>query len=344
MADQTFRKLESVDRYLARVRRNEQAMPQRNLVHTEAKLQSNSLRAWCPPAYDQGRQGSCSANTIAHMILTTSGQCGSGKPFPPDFEPSRAYLYRKELMLENPGTPLSDLGADPADGCRIIATTGVCSERLLPYSDDSPLLPPNEICDADAQNHIFPMFANVTNNGDPYRIIQTCIDQGEPLSMSFLVFQSLMTAAVTQSGKMPIPSPFDFAMGPVGGHAVMICGYTPTDIEILNSWSPTWGDGGFFHMPRAVLTQTFGGAPIVSQLLTLRPILAPKPIPQPTPVPPPVPIPGAYTIAQAQADLAAIGSALNGYSSSLSQLANTLPQLIQALAAVQSALDTLKRQ
>lgn len=292
-------------------------------------MQSNSLRAWCPPAYDQGTQGSCSAQAIAHVILTTSGQCGYGKAFPADFEPSREYLYRKELMLESPGKPLSDLGADPADGCRIIATTGVCAERLMPYSDVASLEPPSAECDADAKNHIFPMFANVSNNGDPYRTIQTCIDRREPLCMSFLVFQSLMTADVTNTGKMPIPSERDFAIGPVGGHAVMICGYTPTDIEILNSWSPTWGDGGFFHMPRAVLTQTFQGYRIVSQLLTLRPIPD-----QLLPVP-------AYTLTQAEADLASIATALNGYSSSLSQLANTLPQLLKALAAIQSALATL---
>ena len=111
-------------------------LPHRSIVHrARGAQQSNSLLPFCPPPYNQLNLGSCTAHAIVHTILTTSGECGPGKAFPPSFEPSRKYVYTQEVAMENKGQ-IKDVGADAADGCLLIATTGVCAENLMPYTPD----------------------------------------------------------------------------------------------------------------------------------------------------------------------------------------------------------------
>jgi C1A family cysteine protease len=37
----------------------------------------------------------------------------------------------------------------------------------------------------------------------------------------------------------------------VGGHAMCVVGYDGEDFEIVNSWGPTWRDGGFARLTAA---------------------------------------------------------------------------------------------
>ncbi|HKF79169.1 MAG TPA: peptidase, partial [Candidatus Dormibacteraeota bacterium] len=57
---------------------------------------SVDLRAQCPPVYDQGQIGSCTANAIAGAIqfdrLKNAEQ--------PDFVPSRLFIYYNERAME----------------------------------------------------------------------------------------------------------------------------------------------------------------------------------------------------------------------------------------------------
>jgi hypothetical protein len=252
----------------AKVSKREKRLPRREVIHTARVMLTNVyLQQWCPPAYNQLQLGSCTSNGICHTILTTSGECKNGQ-WPPLFEPSRKFNYVKERLLEAPGVlPPQDEGADAADGCELIATIGICRESLCPY--DGLISIPSAEADNDAKSHLYPMFQNVTDNGDKFETIRSLVDANEPPLLAFEVFESFMSIPENclTPPIMPIPG---LGEEVVGGHEVMCCGYEHIfgqDYALcLNSWGPQWGFKGFFLMAREALAY-------VQQILSLRPLI-----------------------------------------------------------------------
>src|SRR6201994_4490216 len=72
---------------------------------------SVDLRKKCPPVYDQGQLGSCTANAIAAAIEFDQKK---------KFVPSRLFIYYNERVMEN--TVDSDSGAQIRDGIKSVAT------------------------------------------------------------------------------------------------------------------------------------------------------------------------------------------------------------------------------
>src|SRR5690242_16308017 len=87
---------------------------------------SADLRAGCPPIYDQGQLGSCTANAIAGMLefdqLRQHGR---------DFIPSRLFIYYNERLMED--TVNEDSGAMIRDGIKSVTRWGCCDEAEWPY-------------------------------------------------------------------------------------------------------------------------------------------------------------------------------------------------------------------
>lgn len=85
------------------------------------------LRPNCPPVYDQGQLGSCTANAIAGAI-----QFGRMKEHKQEsFVPSRLFIYYNERVIE--GTVKSDNGAQLRDGVKTVAKQRICPESVWPY-------------------------------------------------------------------------------------------------------------------------------------------------------------------------------------------------------------------
>ena len=84
------------------------------------------LRANCPPVYDQGQLGSCTANAIAGAI-----EFDRKKQTPDDFVPSRLFIYYNERVME--GTVSSDSGAQIRDGIKSVNKIGAPPETDWPY-------------------------------------------------------------------------------------------------------------------------------------------------------------------------------------------------------------------
>ena len=84
------------------------------------------LRSKCPPVYDQGQLGSCTANAIAGAYEFDQRQERQ-----PDFMPSRLFIYFNERTME--GTVDIDAGAMIRDGIKSVAKLGVCTETTWPY-------------------------------------------------------------------------------------------------------------------------------------------------------------------------------------------------------------------
>src|SRR3989475_8334152 len=104
---------------------------QRDLVFAAARVTtlppSVDLRPGCPPVYDQGQLGSCTANAIAAAIQFEQMRQKEPKPF----APSRLFIYYNERVMEH--TVGQDAGAQIRDGMKSVNHIGVCPETDWPY-------------------------------------------------------------------------------------------------------------------------------------------------------------------------------------------------------------------
>src|SRR5947209_9795436 len=86
------------------------------------------LRAKCPPVYDQGQLGSCTANAIGGAIEFDQMK----ERLPQISIPSRLFIYYNERVIE--GTVNTDAGAMLRDGIKTVAKQGACPEPMWPLS------------------------------------------------------------------------------------------------------------------------------------------------------------------------------------------------------------------
>ena len=94
----------------------------------QALPSSVDLRPHCPPVYDQGQLGSCTANAIAGALqFDEIKEHKNGHS-----TPSRLFIYYNERVIE--GTVTSDSGAQLRDGVKTVAKQGICPEKVWPYN------------------------------------------------------------------------------------------------------------------------------------------------------------------------------------------------------------------
>lgn len=210
------------------------------------------MRALCPPVYDQGQLGSCTANAIAAAMQFERHRQG----IPDDFPPSRLFIYYNERAME--GSVASDSGAAIRDGIKSVAKLGDCPEYQWPYDTAKFADKPADICYANALKFRALDYWRVPRNLTQMR---GCLAAGFPFVIGFSVYESFETDAVAKDGMVPMPKEGDSLMG---GHAVLVVGYDdnmPVDHSghvgrfiVRNSWGPDWADGGYFYLPYAFLT------------------------------------------------------------------------------------------
>lgn len=215
------------------------------------------LRPGCPPVYDQGQIGSCTANAIAGAF-----EFGLKKENLPDFVPSRLFIYYNERVME--GTPPSvDSGAYIRDGMKSVATLGVCKETLWTYDDknNNPApcptckyaKKPTPACYTEALQHKIKAYQRL--NSAVLGTLKGCLASGLPFVFGFTVYESFESQQVAKTGTVPMPKPKEKVMG---GHAVAAVGYDDSKGRFIvrNSWGTGWGMSGYFTMPYAYLTNT----------------------------------------------------------------------------------------
>lgn len=197
------------------------------------------LRNQCPPIFDQGKLGSCSAQAIAAAYLFDEMKQKNID----QFVPSRLFIYYNERVIE--GSVDDDAGAQLRDGMKTINKNGVCHEKLWPYDINVFTQKPTAECYQDAQNHHGISYHRVSQNA--YEI-KHCLSEGYPIVFGFLVFESFENPDVARTGVMSMPQEND---KPIGGHAVLAVGYDDKKqcFIVRNSWSSNWGDHGYFYMP-----------------------------------------------------------------------------------------------
>jgi len=216
------------------------AAPRQVLVKLPEKI---DLRPHCPPVFDQGQLGSCTANAIGNAYrFDLLKQRGA-----PAFVPSRLFLYYNERAIE--GTVKTDSGAMLRDGIKTLAKQGVCSEQTWPYESDRYADKPPASAYREGLRHQALSYQRLTQDSMQ---MKGCIASGFPFVFGFSVYESFESAAVARTGQVPMPGSGERL---IGGHAVLAVGFDDRRQQfiVMNSWSTAWGDTGYFQMPYAYL-------------------------------------------------------------------------------------------
>ena len=199
---------------------------------------SVDLRSECPPVYDQGQLGSCTANGIAGAIEFDQAKQGNK-----EFTPSRLFIYYNERVME--GTTSQDAGAQVRDGIKSVATLGAPPETDWPYDPTEFAVKPPPAAYADAMQDLVSAYMRVTQN---IAQMQGCLAEGYPFVFGFTVYESFESQAVANTGIVPMPASGEKS---IGGHCVVAVGYDATKrlFFIRNSWGTGWGLNGYCMMP-----------------------------------------------------------------------------------------------
>jgi C1A family cysteine protease len=205
---------------------------------------SVDLRAACPPVYDQGQLGSCTANGIAAALQFDRMK----QKLTPDFIPARLFIYYNERVIEH--TVASDSGAQIRDGIKSVGQQGDCPETEWPYNIANFAQKPPTNCYSDALKYKAVQYQRVLQNVNQ---MKGCLASGYPFVFGFTVYDSFESQQVAQTGAVPMPAPAEQVLG---GHCVVAVGYDDAQQRFIvrNSWGTGWGMQGYCTMPYAYLT------------------------------------------------------------------------------------------
>ena len=268
-----------------------QAVDKRDLRMTilEAVVPATAdLRASCPPIYDQGQYGSCTANAACAAFQFDQDKQGLA-----DFEPSRMFEYYNTRVLD--GDVDQDGGGTIRNANKALAQNGVCSEAVWPYTDADLLTKPSAAAYADAAPEKISNYASVSQD---LSSIQAAIYSGFPVQIGFTVYESFESDEAASTGIIPMPDTTNEQV--LGGHAILLVGYADKltvsgqvleNIFIFrNSWGTSWGDQGYGYIPQAYMLDPNQASDL--WVVNAVPGGSPSPAPTPTPSPSPTPDPG----------------------------------------------------
>lgn len=204
---------------------------------------SIDLRPLCPPVFDQGQLGSCSANAgvAAKMMLSKSNAMLS-----------RLFLYYEERHIE--GTINEDSGAQMRDIGKALQKYGVCNESSMPYVISSFTKAPTKSQLKAALKNKITSYHSVSGLNGVKTYLATF---NQPVLIGMDVYDSFESDTVAKTGIVPMPDTTKEQL--LGGHAVTAVGYDDSKnvLIVRNSWGAKWGDAGYFYLPYDYLNKGY---------------------------------------------------------------------------------------
>ncbi len=206
---------------------------------------SVDLRPHCPPVYDQGRLGSCTANGIGAALQFERMK----QQLSPNFIPSRLFIYYNERVMEH--TVDSDSGAQIRDGIKSVARQGDCPEHAWPYDIVKFAEQPPPSCYQEALRDRAVSYQRLLQS---LAQMKGCLAAGYPFVFGFSVYESFESPQVAQSGRVPMPQTGERLLG---GHCMLATGYDDERERFIvrNSWGKGWGKEGYCSMPYDYLAE-----------------------------------------------------------------------------------------
>lgn len=202
------------------------------------------LRKYCSPVEDQQTSESCVGNAVVGSLELLQRKSGHSTQ-----DLSRLFLYYNARMLH--GAHGEDKGTFVHLAMAALIATGICEERMWPFSMATINDPPTQACYENAQHYRGIEFAEI-QRGMPLLPI---LAQEIPVIIAVELPRAAYVEA-HKTGTMSIPEGAAPSVGfQHGRHAMVVVGY---DIErkayiVRNSWSERFADGGYFYMPFSIL-------------------------------------------------------------------------------------------
>lgn len=203
------------------------------------KDRSVDLRDYCSPIEDQGDLGSCTAQAVVGMA-----EFLERRAYGHHVDASRLFVYKATRNLEG---DVGDTGAYIRTAMKSLVVFGAPPERYWPYDIADFDKEPPAFCYAYGQSFQALRYFRIDGERkSPAKVLSTmkAVLRAElPIIVGFVVFDYGDLA-----GRFVVPTDEDM---PLGGHAVMACGYDDTNEAFLirNSWGTDWGDDGYGWLP-----------------------------------------------------------------------------------------------
>ena len=198
---------------------------------------------------DQGGLGSCGPNAVAQALRAAQLRLGAVSP---PFA-SRLFLYYFARAVDGLANTQVDSGTYLRSIFKVISKLGFCSENAWSYDDgpDKFKLMPSAAAGRLAYDQLTGFgYRRIDSTGN-----QRCDDVRTAIAAGYLVvFGTLVAAAFRDysAGDAPLKPP-GAGEAILGGHALTVGGYGRDYFDIVNSWSPAWGAGGWCQFTEAYI-------------------------------------------------------------------------------------------
>lgn len=201
---------------------------------------SVDLRDQCPPVEDQGQLGSCTSFATGAAIRIARKRQNLA-----DFVTSHLFLY---FNSRSNNQKLVDSGATIRDAIKAASKQGDCPETEWPYDLSKFTVRPNAKAYKDALQDRAITYQRVSQS---ITAMKNCLAQGLPFVAGISVYSSFESDEATKTGIIPMPGQDEDLLG---GHAILICGYSDVNQKFTfrNSWGD-WGDKGYGYLDYAYL-------------------------------------------------------------------------------------------
>jgi hypothetical protein len=215
-------------------------------IHHAPKLLQGALtlidmEAAGPAIFDQGQEGSCTANAVTGVFELKERLNGY------DLGPgSRQAIYALARAMR--GNLKHDTGSTISDTMAVVLKYGLPSEAICPYSVGlvTTLPGPDVLADGLKRRPDAKMIVRV--HQDMANLWNT-LSEDDPIAFGFTVYTSFMSGTMAKSGIWHGHQKGDKVEG---GHAVALIGYSPMTrmFKCRNSWGAGWGIRGTFWLPQ----------------------------------------------------------------------------------------------
>lgn len=199
-----------------------------------------------PAVIDQGALGSCQSASSSTALRFAMRKAGL-----PDYPISILFLYYHARLIG--GFPADqDTGAYLRDVMKGVATYDAPDNQYWIYGDymNRFKLKPSTTAYSMAKKVSGFRYLAVDVSE---LAVKSCLAEGYPIVFGTDIYDSF--CYLGKDGVVPMPKPGENCCG---GHALLLVGYNDATrlFKVMNTWSSSWGAGGYCYMPYAYVLDT----------------------------------------------------------------------------------------